>query len=122
MSNPQKVMTPQVVLQLFVFLALVPLLPILISWRWKWWEAWAFAGVNILGFVVSRALAVRRHPDILAERARSMQLADAKPWDKVLSWLVGLGGALIPLVAGLDARYSITLRSYHDREDFAQYR
>ncbi|MFZ5910709.1 MAG: methyltransferase family protein [Chloroflexota bacterium] len=108
MSNSQKVMTPQVVLQLLVFLVLVPLLPILIAWRWKWWEAWTFAGVNILGFAISRALAARRHPDILAERARSMQLADAKPWDKVLSRLVGLGGALIPLVAGLDARYDWT--------------
>jgi protein-S-isoprenylcysteine O-methyltransferase Ste14 len=50
-------------------------------------------------------LAARRHPDLLAERARFMQHEDIKPWDGILARLVGLGGGLIPLVAGLDARY-----------------
>ena len=68
-------------------------------------EAWVYAAVCILGFAISRALAARRHPDIIAERARFMQHADAKSWDKVLAPLVGLGGGLIPLVAGLDARF-----------------
>lgn len=35
-----------------------------------------------------------------------MQHEDTKPWDEILAPLVGLGGALIPLAAGLDARYS----------------
>ena len=35
-----------------------------------------------------------------------MRHEDAKPWDKTLAPLVGLGGALVPLVAGLDARFS----------------
>jgi protein-S-isoprenylcysteine O-methyltransferase Ste14 len=79
------------------------LLPMLISGRWDWWEAWVYAGITILGFAISRALTVRRHPDLIAERARFMQHADAKSWDKILVPLVGLGGGLIPLVAGLDA-------------------
>ena len=33
-----------------------------------------------------------------------MQHEDNKPWDNVLARLVGLGGALIPLVTGLDAK------------------
>jgi protein-S-isoprenylcysteine O-methyltransferase Ste14 len=32
-----------------------------------------------------------------------MDHEDTEPWDKLLSPLVGLGGALIPLVAGLEA-------------------
>jgi protein-S-isoprenylcysteine O-methyltransferase Ste14 len=64
-----------------------------------------YAGVHTLGFVVSRGLAARRHPDLLAERARSMQCENAEPWDKLLAPLVGLGGGLIPLVVGLDARF-----------------
>jgi len=108
MSNQQKILTPRVVLMLLVFLFLVPMLPILISWRWDWWQAWAYASVNVLGFLVSRALAARRNPDILAERSKFTDHADIKPWDKILSPLVGLGGALIPLAAGLDARYGWT--------------
>ena len=85
------------------FIVVVPFLPLLLSQRWDWWEAWVYAITGILGFAISRALAARRHPDLLAERARFLQQEDAQPWDKILSPLVGLGGGLIPLVAGLDA-------------------
>ncbi len=79
------------------FIVLIPLLPLIISGQWSWWQAWAFALVSILGFVISRALAARRHPDLLAERARFLKHEDAKSWDKVLAPLVGLGGGLVPL-------------------------
>jgi protein-S-isoprenylcysteine O-methyltransferase Ste14 len=89
----------------FLFVVVAPFLPLLISQQWDWWQAWAYALVSIVGFVISRALAARRNPDLLAERSRFLQHEDAKPWDKTLAPLVGLGGALIPLVAGLDARF-----------------
>jgi hypothetical protein len=41
----------------------------------------------ILGFLISRVLAARRHPDLLAERARFTQHGDAKSWDKLLTHL-----------------------------------
>jgi hypothetical protein len=97
MGNPNKVLTVRTVLQVFVFVVLVPFLPLLISWNWRWWEAWVYAMIGILGFVLSRFLVARRHPDILAERARFIQHADIKSWDKTLVALVGLGGALIPI-------------------------
>jgi protein-S-isoprenylcysteine O-methyltransferase Ste14 len=84
------------------FIVVVPFFPLLISQRWDWWEAWVYAILAILGFAISRALAARRHPDLLVERARFLKHQDAKPWDKLLAPLVGLGGGLIPLVAGLD--------------------
>jgi protein-S-isoprenylcysteine O-methyltransferase Ste14 len=87
------------------FIVVIPLLPLLISWRWDWWEAWVYAAICILGFAISRALAARRHPDLLAERARFMQHENVKPWDRLLAPLVGLSGGLVPLVAGLDARF-----------------
>lgn len=95
----------RVVAQVLLFVVVVPCLPLLISWRWDWWEAWAYAVICVLGFGISRGLSARRHPDLLAERARSLQHEDVQPWDKVLAPLVGLGGGLIPLVAGLDARW-----------------
>jgi len=103
-SQPGKI-TPRVIAQVLFFIVGIPLLPLLISWRWNWWEAWVYAGICILGFAISRALAARRHPDVIAERARFLQHEDAKSWDKILAPLVGLGGGLIPLVAGLDALF-----------------
>lgn len=101
MYNQKKIPLRAIVLMLF-FIVVIPLLPLLISRRWDWWEAWTYAGISILGFAISRMLAARRHPDILAERARFLQHEDAKPFDKILSPLVGLGGGIIPIIAGLD--------------------
>ncbi len=98
-----KPVSPRIIVQMLFFIVVVPFFPLLISRDWGWWEAWVFAAVSIVGFAISRALAARRHPDLLAERARFLQHEDAKPWDKVLAPLVGLGGGLIPLVVGLDA-------------------
>ena len=105
MNHQPKIISPRVIFQMLFFIVVIPFLPLLISWHWDWWEAWVYAIIGILGFAISRLLAARRHPDLLAERARFMQHADAKSWDKVLAPLVGLGGGLVPLVAGLDARF-----------------
>jgi protein-S-isoprenylcysteine O-methyltransferase Ste14 len=104
MSDQLRILSPRVILAVLVFVVLVSFLPLLISGHWDWWEAWVYAIVSILGFAISRMLAGRRNPGLLAERARLLQHADAEAWDKVLAPLVGLGGALIPLVAGLEAR------------------
>jgi protein-S-isoprenylcysteine O-methyltransferase Ste14 len=105
MDDQSKTISPRTVVQLLLFIIIVPFLPLLISQQWDWWEAWVYAIIAILGFAISRFLAAQRHPDLLAERARFLQHEDAKPWDKYLSPLVGLGGGLIPLVAGLDALF-----------------
>jgi protein-S-isoprenylcysteine O-methyltransferase Ste14 len=104
MNNPKKLISPQVILQLLIFIVLFPFLPLLISWRWNWWEGWVYGILSVLGFIVSRGLATRRHPDLIAERARTFQQEDAQSWDKNLAPLMGLGGILVMLVAGLDAR------------------
>jgi protein-S-isoprenylcysteine O-methyltransferase Ste14 len=92
-----------VLVQTLLFVVLFPLLPLLISRRWDWWEAWIYAAVYILGFAISRALAARRHPDILAERARFMQHETAKTWDRLLVPLLALASTMILVVAGLDS-------------------
>jgi protein-S-isoprenylcysteine O-methyltransferase Ste14 len=105
MQTEKKILTPRIIAQVLFFVVFIPFLPLLISGDWGWWEAWVYALVNVLGFALSRALAARRHPDLIAERARMLQHADTKPWDNILSPLVGMGGGLVPLVAGLDARF-----------------
>lgn len=105
MQDQRRIFTPKSTLMMIFFIIIIPFLPLLISWNWSWWEAWVYAILNTFGFIVSRALAARRNPDLLAERGRFLHYHDAKSWDKLLSPLVGLGGALIPLVAGLDALF-----------------
>jgi protein-S-isoprenylcysteine O-methyltransferase Ste14 len=105
MNNQPKTFSPPVIVRLLFLVVVIPFLPLLISWHWDWWEAWVYALIGILGFAVSRVLAARRHPDLLAERARFLQHENPASWDRLLAPLVGLGGGLIPLVAGLDALF-----------------
>lgn len=86
-------------------LGFFPLLPMLISGRWRWWEAWVMAAIFVITFVVGRALAARKTPDILKERARYTRHANTQPWDKWLSPLVSFGVVFIFLAAGMDALY-----------------
>jgi protein-S-isoprenylcysteine O-methyltransferase Ste14 len=104
MSKRNEIRAGSIALML-IFIVIIPLLPLLISWHWNWWEAWVFAGLNIAGFAVSRYLAARRNPDILYERAKYLQHEDAKDYDKILSPIVGIGGGVIPLIAGFDERF-----------------
>jgi protein-S-isoprenylcysteine O-methyltransferase Ste14 len=91
---------------LVVFVA--PCIPLIISDQWNWWQAWAYAVVSILAFIISRILVNRRHPDLIAERARFMEAKDTKPWDKVLAPVLGIGSVLILVVSGLDKYYGWT--------------
>jgi protein-S-isoprenylcysteine O-methyltransferase Ste14 len=90
---------------LFLFVVVLPFLPLLLSGQWDWWAAWVYGIVSVLAFVISRVFAARSNPGLLAERSRTFQQEDTEPWDKLVSPLVFLGGFLILLVAGLDARF-----------------
>ena len=103
MKDQQKLITPRVIVQLLFFIIIIPFLPLLISRQWDWWEAWIYAIISILGFVISRVLASKRNPDLIAERARIMQHEDIKSWDKLLAPFLGLGGVLVMVIVGLDA-------------------
>jgi protein-S-isoprenylcysteine O-methyltransferase Ste14 len=104
-ENQPKTITPRVIVLTLIVVVVIPFLPLLISRQWDWWEAWIYAFISILGWAISRALAARRHPDLLAERARFLRHEDAKTWDKYLSPIVGFGSGLVLLVVGLDALY-----------------
>ena len=102
MNDQSKTISSFVIIRMLFFIIVIPFLPLLISWHWSWWEAWIYAIICIIGFAISRFLAARRHSDLISERAHFMQHEDAKQWDKLLAPLVGLGGGLIPLIAGFD--------------------
>ena len=93
------------IVQMVIVVLIAPFIPMIISSQWDWWQAWAYSIASILAFVFSRLIVARKHPDLIAERARFMQAKDTKPWDKVLAPLLGLGSILILVVAGLDQTY-----------------
>ena len=105
MATKSNFLTPRIVIMLLIFIIGVPMLPLLISWQWDWWEAWVYAAISIFGFIISRYLAGRRHPDLLLERGRFLQHPNPEAWDKLLSPLLALGAGTIPLAAGLDMRF-----------------
>jgi protein-S-isoprenylcysteine O-methyltransferase Ste14 len=105
MSQQANIFSPRVILQMLIMVVLAPFLPLLISRHWDWWEAWAYGLICVIGFAISRLLVARRHPDLIAERARMLQHEDAASWDKTLAPLLGIASLLILVIAGLDALY-----------------
>lgn len=104
--NNQKAPNPiRIVVMLLLVMGVIPLMPMLISGKWNWWQAWLMAGIFVLGFIVSRAIAARKSPGILKERANYNQQENTQAWDKWLSPAVAFGSVFILLVAGLDARF-----------------
>jgi protein-S-isoprenylcysteine O-methyltransferase Ste14 len=106
MNNHQKLITPRVIVQILLFIAIIPFLPLFITRQWDWWEAWAYAFISIFAFVISRLLVARRNPGLVTERAHSMQHENVVEWDKKLAPYLGVGSILVLLVSGLDALFS----------------
>jgi protein-S-isoprenylcysteine O-methyltransferase Ste14 len=98
----KKLISARVIIQLLFFIVLIPFLPLLIARHWDWWEGWAYASLSILGFAISRLLAARRNPDLIQERANYMRQENTQSWDKKLAPLLGVGGILVMVVAGMD--------------------
>ena len=91
------------------YLILNPLVLFLSAGTARWGMAWAYFIVAILAAIFSRVLARRKHPDLLAERAKSQEAEGIKPWDKVLLPISALYGPLLTMiVAGLDKRFGWT--------------
>jgi len=100
----QKLFNIRSIVQLTVFIIIIPLLPVLISSKWAWVEGYIYALINTSGFIVSRYLAARKYPGILEERAKMLKHENTESFDKILAPLAGLGGLIIVMVIGFEAR------------------
>jgi len=71
-----------------------------------WWQGWLFSALVVAASVGGHVWAIKRHPDLMAERQNTENIRNAKAWDKVLAPLMALS-AVFPLVivAGLDHRF-----------------
>ena len=105
MAGTRRSIPVRAVVQAILVVVAAPFIPMIISGAWGWPEAWLYAITSILAFAISRIFVRRRHPDLIAERARFMEAKDTKSWDKILAPLLGIGSILILVAAGLDKYY-----------------
>lgn len=94
------------VVMFIVYAVLLPMVMFLAAGTLAWTMAWVYVGMHIVFTLLSRGLAWRKNPDLLRERAHSLEAEDSSPWDKAVVVFVGLFGPLLLfLVAGIDYRY-----------------
>jgi protein-S-isoprenylcysteine O-methyltransferase Ste14 len=64
--------------------------------------------MTLVGFIVSRGLAAKKHPDIIKERYESFGKENVKSWDRILAPLMAFGSLFIPLTAAFDLLFSLS--------------
>lgn len=76
------------------------------SGRLDWGWAWTYLGICVVSLTINAVVLLRTNPEIIAERGRPHE---TQGWDKVVSsaW-ASVHFVLLPLLAGLDARYGWT--------------
>jgi len=90
-----------------LYTVLLPAVIFLAAGTIQWPMGWIYWGVTVIASLLSRAWAAMLHPEVLAERVRSQGAQDVKPWDRLLSRLVGLFAPFVNLVVvGLDRRWA----------------
>lgn len=106
MESKNKTSVVRIAFMLLLVLVIFPLLPMIISGRWNWWQAWVMGALFMLSFIVSRAIAAKKTPDILKERADYATQGNTQSWDKWLSPIMAFGSVFVLLAAGLDERFN----------------
>ncbi len=90
----------------FAIVALLPGVLFIAAGRLDWAMGWIFVGTLMAFTAISRIPAILKNPDLLAERARSLDAEDVKGWDKVIVAVAAMYGPLVMwIVAGLDERF-----------------
>ncbi len=95
------------VVQFLLLVVLFPCVLFLAAGRLDWPIALVYVAIHIVSAIVGRLIVLRVSPDLLVERARSLDAERGKSWDRPLVLLVALIGPLVIwVVAGLDERWN----------------
>jgi protein-S-isoprenylcysteine O-methyltransferase Ste14 len=101
--------TPVAVIRFALVILLQPLILFGAAGRIDWPMGWIYLGLFIGLSLGSRVLVQRKNPDLIAERAGSLDRKDVSPVDKALVGLIAMYGPIVVLlVAGLDRRFGWT--------------
>jgi protein-S-isoprenylcysteine O-methyltransferase Ste14 len=93
-------------LRFAAFTLLLPAVLFIAAGRLNWGWAWVYVGIVVFFTLVSRIAVIRTNPDLLAERAQSLDQEDVRDWDRlILFFLLLIGPLAMMIVAGLDERF-----------------
>jgi len=93
-------------LRFAAFTLLLPAVLFIAVGRLNWVWAWVYVGIVVFFTLVSRVAVIRTNPDLIAERAQSLEREDIRGWDRVILFFLLLIGPLAMMtVAGLDERF-----------------
>jgi len=93
-------------LRLAAFTLLLPMVLFIAAGRLDWVWGWVYVGIVVFFTLISRIAVIRTNPDLIAERARSLDREDVKGWDRlILFFLLLIGPLAMMIVAGLDERF-----------------
>lgn len=102
--------TLRAVIMFILYALLFPMTMFLTAGTLQWSMAWVYLVMHVFFTIAGRAIAWRKNPGLLRERARSLEAEDAVPGDKLLVVVGALFGPLLLfLIAGLDYRYQASL-------------
>jgi protein-S-isoprenylcysteine O-methyltransferase Ste14 len=106
-TDPQKPVFPIKALIAFgIYLLLNPIILFVAAGTTQWPMGWVYSIATVVLTIVSRVAMIKLNPDLAQERGNYREAEGVKPWDRVLSAIVGLYGNLaILIVAGFDYRY-----------------
>ncbi len=105
-GHPPKPVTWSQMLKFLLVALFLPALLFLSAGTLDWIMAWLYLLLTVGITVISRLIMLRKHPDLIAERAHYREAAGAKEWDKALMPFIAIvGPLLILLVAGLNRRF-----------------
>ena len=92
-------------LRFAAFTLLLPMVLFIAAGRLNWVWGWVYVGITVSLTLISRIAVIRKNPDLIAERAQSLDREDVKGWDRlILFFLLLIGPLAIMIVAGLDER------------------
>jgi protein-S-isoprenylcysteine O-methyltransferase Ste14 len=94
-------------IRLVVVYLLIPLILFICGGDLGWWQAWAYSLMIVAAGIGGRLWAEHRHPGLTAERQNSINIKNAKAWDRVLAPLMAVSvGFPLVIVSGLDHRFN----------------
>ena len=88
------------------FTLLFPMILFIAAGRLNWVWAWVYVGIVVFFTFASRIIVIRTNPDLIAERAQSLDREDVRGWDRlILFFLLLIGPLAMMIVAGMDERF-----------------
>jgi len=108
-KSPGRTIQLRTIISAVVYLFLPPTLLFGGAGTLRWGMAWVYLAITFGAVILSRVLVARVHPDLLRERASSMDAKDVPSWDrKLVPFITTIIPMLIMLTAGLDKRFALT--------------